>query len=239
MSFKLDMVIPTINRAKKLDRCLASIINQSYQNYEVCVIMNDCGRQDTIEVVEKYDFSKFWYKIPGNNLGVGGAWNYYFTNYFERRNRDAVLWLVDDVEVLPDTIEKAVQCMITNFPDTDGVVGLAQECPNNPNYTFKWYGQVLLGNKFIKRYKEVNYQVCCPVYFHFHQDFEMYCFANKLNKFKECPQSILYHYHPAFIKEEMDMTHSLSRGQSKRLDDYKFKLRQEKNLIWGNSWELL
>lgn len=235
---RVDIVIPTINRAKKLDRCLASIINQDYQNYEVCVIMNDCGRQDTIEVVDKYDFSKFWYKIPGNNLGVGGAWNYYFTNFFERRNPDAVLWLVDDVEVLSYTIEKAVGCMLINFPDTDGVVGLAQECPGNPNYTFKWYGQVLLGNKFIKRYKEVNYQVCCPVYFHWFQDQEMYTYASSLNKFVECPEAKLFHYHPAFVKGEKDTTHALTRGHMMNKDKIVRQLRLDRNLNWGNSWTL-
>lgn len=234
---RVDIVVPTYNRPEKLYRCLKSIEKQSYKNYECCVIINDQSFEST-KILDRFDFDHFWYKIPPCNLYVAGAWNYYFSNFFGKRNPDAVLWLVDDVEVLSYTIQKAVDCMITNFPDTDGVVGLKQECPGNSNYTFKWYGQVLLGNKFIQRYAPVNYKVCCPMYKHWFQDEEMYNFAKSLNKFKECPEALIYHYHPAFKKDEMDETHSKVRGSIKTADTHFFNERKSKGLNWGNSWEL-
>lgn len=233
---RIDIVIPTYNRPEKLFRCLKSIEEQTLDNYEVCVIINDSSNYETYNVIDHFDYLKFWFKTMPHNLYVVGAWNYYFNNFFDRRNPEAVLWLVDDVELKSDTLEKAYNCLKTNYPDTDGVIGLKQECPGHPEYTFKWYGQVLLGNKFIRRYEAVNYSVCAPMYKHWFQDFEMYEHANSLNKFKNCEEAVLYHYHPSFIKSNIDQAHKNVRDSVMKQDRTNFESRQKLGLIWGKSW---
>ena len=83
------------------------------------------------------------------------------------REWDGFIGLCDDVELLPNTLEKAVLLHNQKFFDTDGVVGFAQDCPGYPRYTFKWFGQTLIGRKFVERYRDANYQICCPDYYHF------------------------------------------------------------------------
>lgn len=236
-NLKVAVVIPTYKRAKKLERCLNSLVNQTYRNFTVFVY---CDNKDssTTEYFKRKKFNfKITWAINSKHEYVIGAWNKFFSRYHEKY--DAVLWCVDDVELYPNCIEEAVYIMSEAFPDTDGVIGLMQECPGHPEYTFKWYGQCLLGKKFIQRYKEVDYKVCCPDYKHFYQDEEMYMYANSVDRFFRHPLAKMKHYHPGFVQEEMDETHPIVRGDVKRQDDEIYRLRREKGLVWGQSFKLI
>ena len=236
-AMKVDIIIPTFKRAEKLKRCLDSIIAQTYQDWECLVVING-DDAETPKMLEKIDDKRIWFKTRGWNSYVIGAWNYYFEKFFKKRNRDAVMWVVDDVELKPNCLEEAVKEMRYLFPDLDGVIGLHQECPDTPSYTFKWYGQVLLGKKFIERYEAVGYKVCCPAYKHFYQDEEMYMFALDLNRFSSCQEAQLIHYHPSFLKTNIDEAHNKVRFDIKKQDTNTYVERRKKGLIWGKSWEL-
>lgn len=237
---KIDIVVPTYNRPEKLKRCLDSIIAQTYTNWECLVVING-NDEFTPKMLDEYSThvdKRIWYKTRGWNSYVIGAWNYYFEKFFKKRNRDAVMWIVDDVELKPTCLEEAVKEMQLLIPDLDGVVGIHQECPGHPSYTFKWYGQVLLGKKFIERYAPVNYKVCCPAYKHFYQDEEMFIFARNLGKFTVCEEAQLIHYHPSFLKDNIDEAHNKVRFDVKKQDTSIYVERRKKGLIWGESWEL-
>ncbi len=234
---KIDIVVPTYNRPEKLKRCLDSIIKQSYKDWECLVVIN--GNDDeTPKMLDKIKDSRIWYKTRGWNSYVIGAWNYYFEKFFTKRNKDAIMWIVDDVELKENCLENAIITMKGAFPDTDGVVGLHQECPDHPEYTFKWYGQVLLGKKFIERYKDVNYKVCCEAYRHFYQDEEMHMFASSLGRFWNCEEAQLIHYHPSFIKTNIDEAHNKVRFDIKKNDLKVYTERRKKGLVWGKTWEI-
>lgn len=233
---KIDIVIPTFKRPEKLKRCIDSIREQSYDFWDCCVIVNG-GDKETFDLLTEYERKdeRIWFKSPSTRYVID-SWNYFTRNFHNTRNYDAIAWIVDDVELYEDYLERLVADMKREFPDTDGVIGATQVCPGRKDYTYKPYGQVLLGKKFIDRYKEVGYQVCCPYYSHFYQDEEMWMYANSINKFHHSQGAILKHYHPAFVKEEMDETHPLVRGEIKRKDDLIYKERRAKNLIWGREW---
>ena len=236
---KIDIVIPSYRRPKKLKRCLDSIMAQTYKNWECCVIVNG-GDKETYDLLFEYEKldKRIWFKSPGTSYVVE-SWNYYFrvfVNSISGRQQDGVAWIVDDVELFPNYLEELVNCMKINYPDFDGVVGAKQICPGRDDYKFKWFGQVLIGKKFIERYKDAQYEVCCPDYVHFYQDEEMWIFANSLGKFINCESAVLKHFHPAFVPEEMDETHGRIRDDIKRRDEITYKARREKNLIWGETW---
>lgn len=240
---RIAVVIPTYKRIKKLERCLDSVQKQTYRDFDVYIYC-DNNDYETFEYFSNQSQTT-WRKYScikmigtnGKQEFVIGTWNNFFTNYYNRY--DAVAWIVDDVELYPNYLRELANCMHQNFPDLDGVIGAKQECPNHPEYTFKWYGQCLIGRKFIERYKDVDYKVCCPDYSHFYQDEEMWMFANELGKFKNCETAVLKHYHPAFVKEEVDDTHPLVRGRVKRVDDGTYAMRRKQGLVWGKSWELV
>ena len=50
----IDIIIPNYNKAKFLNKCLESVINQSYKNW-IIYLIDDFSNDDTKKVLEKYD----------------------------------------------------------------------------------------------------------------------------------------------------------------------------------------
>lgn len=51
--YKFSIIIPNYNNAKWLDKCLNSILNQTYKNYEV-IFIDDMSEDNSLEVVDKF-----------------------------------------------------------------------------------------------------------------------------------------------------------------------------------------
>ena len=233
---KIAIGIAYHNRFNKLIRLLTSIKKNKIKDIEIDSFVLCDNEEDFIRCIKSeltpavYKFSEAPYVVR--------KWNYFYKDIHNKKYMGYIN-LVDDVELKEDTIEKAINCLLTNYPDTDGIIGFNQECPGHPEYTFQPSGQTLIGCKFLERYKEVDHQVCCPYYTQWFQDNETYQYAVKLGKFKFCKETTLIHHHPAFIKEEMDNTHSLIRGKILNEDRKIYIKRQKANLIWGDSWKLI
>lgn len=234
---KIAIVIPTYKRINKLKRCLESIYNQTYKEFDIFVYCDNNDSETYSWLIENH-LDKVKVNINRTQEFVIGSWNKFFSSE-HLKFYDAVAWIVDDVELYPDYLERLVADMNRLFPDLDGVIGATQVCPGRKEYTYKPYGQVLIGKKFIERYKEINYQVCCPDFNHFWQDCEMWEYATSLNKFYHSQGAVLKHYHPAFLSNEMDETHPLVRGKIKSQDDETYKKRKKLNLIWGREFTLI
>ena len=50
---KVSIIIPVYNTSKYLHRCLDSILNQSYENFE-CICINDGSTDNSLEILEEY-----------------------------------------------------------------------------------------------------------------------------------------------------------------------------------------
>lgn len=50
---KLSVIIPAYNAAKTIERCLDSVINQTYNNLEI-IVVNDGSSDDTLKICKKY-----------------------------------------------------------------------------------------------------------------------------------------------------------------------------------------
>ena len=231
---KIAIVIPTYDRYKKLSRCINSILQNTYQDF-VIYPMCDNNDIDTYKKVNEANFPQTYPVFCNKQLYAPGCWNSFSANFYICFNWDAMLWLCDDTELRVDTLEKAVDCFIKNYPDTDGMMGIAQWYPKETSYCKS--GQSILGRKFLARFPKQ--QSCCPDYLFAHQDAELMEFALSINKFAFCDSTDIIHYHPSFYPDEMDSTHALSRGDIVRNDKITRKIRQEKGLVWGKTWQLV
>lgn len=241
---KLLIGIATYKRPKKLIRLIKSLNNQTYKDFRLYIISdnNDFDSANIVQTHEVYDVMNTSWIVQNDSKHhyVIGAWNRVIKENINRDDWDGFIGLCDDVELRPNALEEIINYHQKCFPDTDGVCGFNQECPGHLEYTFKWFGQTLMGRKFVERYKDVDYQICCPYYTWSHQDEEMFQFASSLNKFRNCETAILQHYHPCFIKQEIDETHNILRQGNNSIrnkDLTLFKKRQEENKIWGKTWE--
>jgi glycosyltransferase involved in cell wall biosynthesis len=233
---KILIGIATFQRPEKLQRLLESLKNQTHQDFEVCVAFdnNDTNQKG----LRNWDRAISTIRLDYQGYVVG-CWNRIHALRGSAESKsDAHLMLCDDVELFPDCLEIACRDLANVFPDTDGVIGLTQECPGRGDYSYKPFGQTLMGGKFLERYSRVGYKLCCPYFHHFFQDEEMYIYAASLRKFYHSPEAKLYHYHPAFKPAEMDSTHKLARIPTVFQHDVDtFKRRQSSGRLWGKNWD--
>jgi hypothetical protein len=236
---KVLVGIATYKRPEKLLRLLGSLCEQTYSNFDVAIGFdnNDSGTALKISpFLAKSYFFKLSVFVSNQHSYVIGLWNEIHRKGMEKGIYDAHLALVDDVELYSDCLENVVNCLQTNYPDTDGVVGINQVYPGK-NVQFMPAGQVLIGRKFVERYKDVNYQVCAPCFSQWYQDNELQQFATSLGKFKLCEEAKLIHHHPLYSDDKIDEAHKEVRGTILSRDRQIYNERQRLGLVWGQSWD--
>ena len=75
----VSIVIPVYNVRDYVERCINSVVSQSYENLE-CIIVDDCGSDDSIDrcksIVDNYSGNKIWEIISHTeNRGLSEARN--------------------------------------------------------------------------------------------------------------------------------------------------------------------
>ena len=52
-NYKIGIIIPNCNYSEWIDKCLTSILNQTYKNYEV-IFVDDVSTDDSVKIAKKY-----------------------------------------------------------------------------------------------------------------------------------------------------------------------------------------
>lgn len=116
-NIEFSLIIPVYNSEKYIDRCLDSVVNQNYGNYEV-IIVDDGSRDHSSQVIEKYlADSRFRYYYKDNG-GVSDARNYGLSkakaNWVMFLDSDD--WLRKDaLEIITTKISKSVDIIQCNL----------------------------------------------------------------------------------------------------------------------------
>lgn len=147
----ISIIMPTYNCAKFIGRTIESVINQTYDNWEL-IIVDDCSKDNTEEVVKEYikkDERINYYKFE-TNQGAAMA----RTESMKRAKGNYMAFLDSDDLWYKDKLEKQLKFMIDN----------------NYNFTCTAYEQIdeedkLIG-KTIKTKVKADYNrilLDCPV----------------------------------------------------------------------------
>lgn len=112
-----SVVIPLYNKSYSVKRCIESVLNQSYQSFEI-IIVNDGSTDDSLNIVErnyKEEISRNIIKIINQpNQGVSVA-----RNVGIQASRSELVCLLDaDDEWLPNFLEK-MSNLIKDYPLAD------------------------------------------------------------------------------------------------------------------------
>mgnify|MGYP002566539081 FL=1 len=100
---KISVIIPVYNTEKYLEKCLDSIINQTYQDFEI-VIINDGSIDNSQNIIEKY-LDKYQNKIKcinKENGGLSSARNY----GIEIARGDYIIFVDSDDYIKKDLFEQ-------------------------------------------------------------------------------------------------------------------------------------
>lgn len=71
---KFSIIIPVYNSEKYIDRCLNSVLTQTYNNYEI-IIINDGSTDNSEKILKKYESNKKIKIISQTNHGVSSSRN--------------------------------------------------------------------------------------------------------------------------------------------------------------------
>lgn len=117
--FSFSIIVPIYNsNTHFLEKCLKSVENQSYRNFE-CIIINDgTNNLETLEFIDKLRKNSFYKVIDQSNMGLGPARN---TGIKNAKN-DYLLFLdADDwyetnaLEIINDNLEVGTEVLNFNF----------------------------------------------------------------------------------------------------------------------------
>jgi glycosyltransferase involved in cell wall biosynthesis len=112
----VSVIIPTYNRALLLGRAIQSILNQTYQNFEI-IVVDDCSSDDTEKVINGFYDKRMRYIRHEERKGANAARN---TGIKSATGRYIAFQDSDD-EWLPEKLEKQVRAF-KDGPSDLGVV---------------------------------------------------------------------------------------------------------------------
>lgn len=111
----ISIIIPAYNAEKTIEKCLRSIINQSYKDIQL-IIVNDGSTDCTASICEQYlDIDNRIELINLSNAGVSNA-----RNVGLKISKGEYILFVDADDWLPET---ALEILYKNIENTDIVVG--------------------------------------------------------------------------------------------------------------------
>ena len=107
---KFSIIIPVYNVEAYISKCLDSIKNQSYDNYEV-IIVNDGTKDNSVNVIDKYLSDNRFKLYNKENGGLSSARNYgikYVTG-------DYILFIDSDDYIERDLLNNFNNILKNNF----------------------------------------------------------------------------------------------------------------------------
>ena len=121
----VSVIIPVYNVSTYIERCIHSIMNQTYTNLE-CILVDDCGTDDSVAKCEKmiaeYDGSVQFKMIHHeHNRGLSASRN----TGTDAATGDYILYIDSDDEITSDCIEKLIM-PILNDESVEMVMGNAE-----------------------------------------------------------------------------------------------------------------
>jgi glycosyltransferase involved in cell wall biosynthesis len=108
MNFKVSVIIPTYNRANLLPRPIKSVLNQTFQDFEL-IIVDDGSTDNTRELVEEFQKkdSRIKYIFQENSGGPAKPINTGIKN----SKGEYIAILESDDEWLPEKLEKQIKVL--------------------------------------------------------------------------------------------------------------------------------
>lgn len=105
---KVSVIILTFNRAELLRRALASVLDQTFRDFEI-IIVDDCSSDNTGEVISELSSTdgRIKYIRQPKNMGPGASRNAGLKN----ASGEYIAFLDDDDEWLPEKLRLQVECL--------------------------------------------------------------------------------------------------------------------------------
>ena len=154
MMLLVSVIIPNYNHARFLDERIQSVLNQTYQNFEL-IILDDNSTDDSVEVINKYKDNPHVSHIVINEENSGSTFRQWHKG-FELAKGD-VVWIAES----DDSCDKSLlETLVRGYIENKAILAFCRSCKydvdgNKSIYTHQnnlpW-NIVCSGKDFISKY---------------------------------------------------------------------------------------
>lgn len=213
---KISVIVPVYNAEKFIDKCIESVINQTYKEIEL-ILVNDGSKDNSLKILQKYEkqYPKMIKVFNQDNQGAGAARNLGIKNVSGKY----IFFLDSDDWIEPDYLFKLYNdissndMVISGFKsyDIDNSLLFTENIKDNPWTKFKYCsttGKMILSSLILENnilFKK--FKICEDAYFLF----ECYSKTNKIN----ISSSSGY----CRLKNPTSITHTLNTKKSNSIVD--------------------
>lgn len=141
MNLKISIIVPIYNVEDYINRCLSSIVNQTYQPFE-CIMVDDCSNDRSSELCSQFISSykggiNMIYLHHERNRGLSAARN----TGTDKAKGDYILYIDSDDELPLDSIENMV-AVAEKYPNSELIQGKTKSIPYNEYYNTDIYDNI-------------------------------------------------------------------------------------------------
>lgn len=131
---EISIIIPVYNVAQYVVRCLESVANQTYKGKIECILIDDCGNDNSAEICDDYikrykgniDFKLI---RKEKNGGLSEA-----RNTGTKITRGDFVYYLDSDDELPEDAIESMFSVLKEHPDVEIIVGKMQDIPDKKMY---------------------------------------------------------------------------------------------------------
>ena len=164
---KFSIIIPVYNIEKYITKCLDSVINQTYKNYEVIIVCDDSKDKSNIIVDSYVKNDKRFIKCFEKNTGLAKAKNIGLS----KATGDYILFLDGDDYIEKDLLQKLVDEDIDKY---DLLRFQAREVKNN-DVINEYSEEQFISKNGIEAFKKI-------INYHYIENSWLYSYSNKFFK---------------------------------------------------------
>ena len=149
----ISIIVPVYNSEKYIDKCLDSILNQTYKDLEI-VLVNDGSNDQSLKILEKYALRDTRIKVVNQeNKGVAAARN----TGLDNATGEYILYVDSDDWIENNMVERMVElsanadivfCGNDNAVSPEFVkkiIGITKEIWNKDKIIYEFLSQVCFG----------------------------------------------------------------------------------------------
>ena len=143
MGYKISVIIPMYNSQGTIGKCLKSLYNSTYKDFE-CVVVDDCSTDNSVRIAKKFPCKIIKLKKnsgPAKARNVGA----------EKAKGDILFFTDSDVLLNDDALEKTAARFKKN-PHLVSIVGIYSIVPANDE-RFAWFASLQKYSNWMKTKK--------------------------------------------------------------------------------------
>lgn len=130
----VSVIIPNYNHNKFLDERILSVLNQTYQNFEV-IILDDKSTDNSVEVINKYKDNQHVSHIVINKENSGSTFKQWYKGF--ELARGEIVWIAESDDSCDNTL---LETLVKDYVNKNVVLAFCRSCKydvqgNKSSYT--------------------------------------------------------------------------------------------------------